>query len=72
MLTPREKSPLPEALRRTKRCVTQDNEPNTLPTELFGPQSDDWINGQVGFPAVLGLTKEPGGHKQLLQTYGYV
>ena len=44
MLTPREKSSLPEKnlLRggsNSRRCVKQDNEPNTLPVELFGPPS---------------------------------
>ena len=40
MLTPREKSPLPEKkiLRggwNPRRCIKQDSEPNTLPTEQF-------------------------------------
>ena len=45
MLTPREKSPLPEKKKiflrggsNPRRCITQDSEPNTLPTELLRPR----------------------------------
>ena len=42
MLTPRAKIPSTGSLREAsnpRRCTTQDNEPNTLPTELyFGPK----------------------------------
>ena len=41
MLTPREKNPLYRWLRggsNTRRCIAQDSEPNTLPTELFRPR----------------------------------
>ena len=42
MLTPREKSPLREKFSSKggsypRRCIKQDSEPNTLPTELFRP-----------------------------------
>ena len=39
MLTPRENFPLPEAQRKFEPwcCITQDSEPNTLPSELFRP-----------------------------------
>ena len=36
MLTPKEKSPLPEAQRRVEP-ITPDSEHNTIPTELFRP-----------------------------------
>ena len=42
MLTPREKSPVPQKIlprgeSNPRRCIKQDREPNTLPTELFRP-----------------------------------
>ena len=37
MLTPGEKSPLPEAQSRAEPVMLQDSEPNTLLTELFLP-----------------------------------
>ena len=52
MLTPREKSPLPEAQRRV--------EPMTLPTELF------WLMGTIDFYHFIPLSltlSVPGGHK---------
>ena len=42
MLTPREKSPIPEnSPQRRIEAATQDSEPNTLPTELFRPHAGD-------------------------------
>ena len=43
MLTPREKSPIPEKIllrggSNPRRCVKQDSEPNTLPTCYSGPR----------------------------------
>ena len=43
MLTLREKSPLLRRGSTPRRCITQDSEPNTLPTELFRP-SNKYIN----------------------------
>ena len=42
MLTPKEKSPLPKADGRVeiRRCIRQDSEPNTLPTELLRPPEE--------------------------------
>ena len=46
MLTPRKKSPLPKKILlsgglKSWRCIKQDSEPHTLPTELF--QSPKWL-----------------------------
>ena len=42
ILTPRGNSLLPEAQRRSnpRRCIKQDRQPNTLPTELFRPTGE--------------------------------
>ena len=52
MLTPKEKNPLYQKLRgasNPRRCITEDSEPNTLPTELFRPpimliRNDNYID----------------------------
>ena len=46
VLTPEKKCPLPEFVflrggSNPGRCITQDSEPNTLPTELFRPLARD-------------------------------
>ena len=59
MSTPREKSLLPEAQRRVdpRHSITQDSEPNTLPTDLFRPPDYSNIsdNGKYSYLCIQTL-----------------
>ena len=50
ILTPRGKSPVPEAQRRLnpRRCIMQDSEPNTLPSWLHRPIGSSLNFIQIG------------------------
>ena len=52
MLTLREKSPLPEAQRMVelRRCIRQDSEHNTHPTELLWPLTSNTASGRTASP----------------------
>ena len=64
MLTPREKIPLCQRLRGRsvpRRCIRQNNEPNTLPTELLRPP--DALPAGEGGGVCVNVERARGGEQ---------